>query len=211
MCALADALCPGRFMSRRRGAPLTGAEEFEFYEETGSGEGADESQSACGWLHGHVLEAVRPNGVYAFSILRRVRIYGNRRFDADDVVDGPALGFEHSDEGVKDAWVWATASPGCRTLPSRSASIWPVRRSSSLKPETLRPQLNTWLRSGASDRGSGFLTAIVVLLVLLGLFSRGPAWVGSQAGRSPLRGAGSRGTDGWNCGVIWYLGGQVTP
>ena len=37
-----------------------------------------------------------------FSILRRVRIYGNRRFDADDVVDGPALGFEHSDQGVED-------------------------------------------------------------------------------------------------------------
>ena len=100
--ALADALCPGRLMSRRGGVPLTGAEEFEFYEESGSGEGADESQGTCGGLYGHVFEAVRPDGVYAFTILRGVRVHGNRRFDADDVVYGPALGFEHSDQGVED-------------------------------------------------------------------------------------------------------------
>ena len=89
-------------MSRRRGVPLTGAEEFKFYEESGSGEGADESQGTCGGLYGHVFEAVRPDGVYAFTILRGVRVQGNRRFDADDVVDRPALGFEHSDQGVED-------------------------------------------------------------------------------------------------------------
>ena len=76
----------GITLTKLRNSGLAGAEEFEFYEEAGAGQGSDPPQLPGGGFDFHVLEAVGPNLEYGGVVSRHVDIHGVSSLDAYDVI-----------------------------------------------------------------------------------------------------------------------------